>query len=186
MPLWLLKLKTKSPRELIFYLVPLVLTLAIIVWMVYPRFQAVQTRKALLSQKEERLKAYKRKIVQLKKALRQPQVETKKLAEQVFSGNDPYVVVAGLKDKFAKIPEVSIRSFRIVKRESKGSFLEKIVINFVLQTTVKGLAEVLWQIENEPKAVRIKRLSLFLRRMRGEEKLSVTLELESLFWLKKG
>ncbi len=182
---WWPKLKEKSPRELVFYLLPLFLALVIFFWVIYPRLKAIQTHRALLAQKEKNLKTYKKKISSLKKTLRQPKVETKKLVEKVFYGNDPYVVVAGLKEKFAKVPEVSIRSFRIVKREKKGNFLEKVVINFVLQTTVKGLAEILWQIENEPKAVRIKRLSLFLRRLRGTEKLSVTLELEGLFWLKK-
>jgi hypothetical protein len=90
-----------------------------------------------------------------------------------------------LRERLEKVPGVNIRSFRIIKRQKIAPLLERVEVSFVLQTDIKGLAEALWQLEEEPRAVRLKRVSIFFRRSRQKEILNVTLNLEGLFWLKK-
>ncbi|NPA49914.1 MAG: hypothetical protein GXO20_08020 [Thermodesulfobacteria bacterium] len=175
----------KSPRTLLFEALPFLLALVVLAAVVYPRYQAWRLEKELLQQKKEEVVRYQKTIAELKSRLKKISGIPKELANKVFSGPDPYVLVAGLREKIEKASEISIRSFRIVKREEIARGLEKVEVNFIFTTDIKGLAEVLWQLEQEPRAVRIKRLSVFVRRNRQGELLSTTLNLEGLFWLKK-
>lgn len=175
----------RSPREALFYAMPLFLALVVLSGVVYPRYRAWRLEKDLLAQKKLELVHYEKRLEKLRAELKKPKIRPEQLANRVFSGPDPYVLVAGLREKMEKVPGVSIRSFRIVKREKIGQELERVEVSFVLQTDVKGLAEILWQLEQEPRAIRIKRVSVFVRRGRRGETLSATLNLEGLFWLKK-
>ncbi len=181
----LLRRAKKSPRTLLIQALPLFLALVVFSGVVYPRYRAWRLEKDLLLEQEAQEERYRQEIRRLESLLKKGQGVPQELSQKVFSGPDPYVLVAGLREKMEKVPGVSIRSFRIVKRQEIARGLERVEVNFVLQTDVRGLAEVLWELEQEPRAVRLKRVSVFVRRGRKGETLSATLNLEGLFWLKK-
>jgi len=168
----------------VFYFLPLFLSLAIFIWIVYPRFQALRWHKKVIQEKKERILAYQKKIKSLQKELEKPKFDTQNLERRIFSGKDPYAIVAYIQEKIEKIPEVSVRSFRITQKTKETDFLEKVIITFILQTDIKGLTEILWQLQNEEKTLKIKRLSVYMRKNRQEEILNATLEIESLFWIR--
>jgi len=175
----------KHPRESLFYVLPLALALLVFTGVVYPRYRAVRLAEELLHQRQVQVSRYERNLQEMRSALKKPRVAPGELEQKVFQGSDPYVLVASLRERLEKVPGVNIRSFRIIKRQKIAPLLERVEVSFVLQTDIKGLAEALWQLEEEPRAVRLKRVSIFFRRSRQKEILNVTLNLEGLFWLKK-
>jgi len=164
-----------------FYFFPLLLSLAIFIWVIYPKFQVLRWHKEVVQEKERRLLSYKENIEILKKELAKPKFDVQSLENKVFSGKDPYIIVAYIQEKIKTISGLSVRSFRITKKTKETDFLEKIIATFILQADVKGLIEMLWRLQNEQKAVKISKLSVYVRGKRATELLNIRLEIESLF-----
>ncbi len=168
-----------------FYLLPLILTLWVFWFVFWPRFEAIRNEKEVISRRKQTILVYERKVKKLKKELAKPEPALQEAAKKVFSGKEPYQIVAELQKKFEKIPEVSLRSFKVIKRKEERKGLERIWLSFVIYTDVKGLAEILSILESEPRALRVKMLSARYIKDRQGERLTVNLELEALFWKEK-
>ena len=169
----------------LFYFLPLVATLLLLVFFCWPRFEALRLEQELLAQTQKNITAYQARLKKLKKELSQPDPALQKAAQKVFTGKDPYEVVAALQKKFENIPEVLLRSFKVIKRQKEREGLEKVRISFLLYTDTKGLAEILALLEEEPHALRIRMLNLRYIKERQGERLNVNLEIEVLFWQKE-
>jgi len=176
------KFFTTYKREFIYYSIPLFISLFILLFFIYPLYQNLSYKKEVFQKRQEYFEQLKKKISTLNKEIATVKAIPKDLKSKVFWGQDPYVLVAALKQIVDQISETSIRSFRILQREKIDSIGEKVKVNFVLDTDIKGLAELLWFLQNDPRAIKIKRLSVSVRRGIKGERLSVILQVEGLFW----
>ena len=164
-----------------FYLLPLLLSTFIFFSQIYPSIQGILTTREMIVEQKKQSKKYRRKIKKLTKILKRGSRVSPELKNMIFTGNDPYVVISTLQKKIEEIPELSVRSFRLVKKEKIEEYFEKVVASFVITGDIKGLVELLWEIENEKKALRICRLSVSYRHYRKHEILNIILEIEGLF-----
>jgi len=164
-----------------FYFLPLAVSLGLIVFYLYPRWQDLRLHQELLEQKKQALLKYQKRVKQLKKDLTQENFKPQEETQKVFSGKDPYLIVADLQKRFENIPEVSLRSFRVLNRKKLAESLELVRLTFIIHTDVKGLAEILSLLEKEKRSLKISRLAVNYVKNRKEEVLYVNLELEALF-----
>jgi len=169
-------------KEVFFlYLLPSILSLGLVFFFIFPICQALQVQKNQIHREKALLKKLQRKIKGLEISLAQEPFDPAKIGHRIFVGQDPYVFVSEIQQKVETIPELTLRSFRLSRRQKVNEYLEKANVTLSIAGDTKGLVLLLKALEQEKRAIRLTRLSVIYQRIKREEKLNLTLNVEGLF-----
>ena len=159
---------------------PVLLALFIFWFLLRPSIQNILHCRELIIEKETLLKRYQERLEEL--AQKSPPEPGNSPLGSLFRGRDPYVIVSSLQKEFESIPEISVRSFRVLsQRPFRDGGIKLVEINFDLEGDIKGLAELLERLENHEKALRVKYLLVSQLVRRGVPALRISLRLEAPF-----
>ncbi|WP_022853725.1 hypothetical protein [Thermodesulfatator atlanticus] len=174
-----------SPRinfsRLFIYGLPLVLSLYFALTVLWPAWQDYQTKKTLYEEKKALISRYQERLTKDKPKLEKELAQTKNLGEKVFVGLDPYIIISELEKDIKDIPQLNLRSFRIIKRKKLTPQVEKIKLLLVLEGDVKGLLSLLEKLNKTEKALRISRMTISSRFFRRAYIINLNLEIEALY-----
>ncbi len=170
-----------TPGRLLAWGIPLLLILCLGFWWLWPAWQNFTLKRALLNQKSALLTRYEKKLTLDKPKLERELARGQALGKKVFVGLDPYVIVSDLEKGIDQIPELSLRSFRITKREDLTPQVQKVKLVLVLEGDIKGLLTFLQRLEHQDKALHVVRLVVTPRRYRHGYILNATLEVEAFY-----
>ncbi len=160
---------------------PLALSVVLLWTWLWPAWQTFALKRELVKQKQALLARYQEKLTRDKPKLERELARVKALGDKVFVGLDPYVIVSELEKHIDQVPELTLRSFRITKREDLSPRIQKIKLVLVLEGDIKGLLTFLQDLGQQDKALRVTRLVITPRRYRRGYILNATLELEALY-----
>jgi len=156
---------------------PILLTFLIFVGIFWPTLKDLRSHQKLLEQKKALIERYRAKLQKISP----PSTPRESPEKYLFQGRDPYIVVSELQKELENIPEITLRSFRILKQSPFQADIQKVELNFDLEGDIKGLVEVLERVETFQKALRIQYL-LVSQFSRGRQKaLRINLRIEALF-----
>ncbi len=158
--------------------IPIIIALLLFVNYFLPQLSSLKQHQILLKQKQKLLLRYRQKLKEMKPP---PKKAGEEVGQYLFSGRDPYVIVSQLQKDLASIPEISVRSFRIISQKPFQEGIKKVEISFDLEGDIKGLAEVLELLEGYKKALKINYLMVTNFTRRRQSFLRVNLRLEALF-----
>ena len=158
--------------------IPILIALLLFANYFLPQLSSLKQHQALLKQKQKLLTRYRQKLKEMKPP---PKKAGEEVERYLFSGRDPYVIVSQLQKDLATIPEISVRSFRIISQKPFQEGIKKVEISFDLEGDIKGLAEVLELLENYEKALKVKYLMVAQYTRRRQSLLRINLRLEALF-----
>ncbi len=174
-------LRRLSYGRLFVYGVPFILALILSGWLLYPSWQAYTLQKRVFQERQALLSRLQKQLQYDKPALEKELAQAKDLAQKVFVGLDPYIIVSELEKKIDSIPEIGLRSFRIIKRQDLTPSVQKIKLTLVLEGDIKGLLTFLEDLKQLSKPVNITHLIVSVRHYRRSYILNINLELEALY-----
>ncbi|WP_457755808.1 hypothetical protein [Thermodesulfatator indicus] len=164
---------------------PVIATLVVFFMVTWPAWQSYRLKRDLYQEKLELLVKYQAKLSQSKSDFKKELSKGQKLEKKIFIGLDPYIIVSELEKEIDAIPELSLRSFRIIKRENLTDQIQKVKLLLILDGDIKGLLNFLDKLSKSNKALHISRLTIISRRYRSDYILSVNLEIEALYSVKR-
>ena len=167
--------------RLLFWSLPVILSLLVVWKVTWPAWEELSTQRSLLEKNTELFFRYQERLTKDKPRLEKELAKINDLNQVLFVGLDPYVIVSELEKLMNKIPELSLRSFRISKRDELVGKVEKVRLSLVLEGDIKGLLSFLEALEKDSRALKITRLVINSRRHRRMYGLRVNMDLVALY-----
>ncbi|MBX6424274.1 hypothetical protein [Thermosulfurimonas sp. F29] len=157
---------------------------AFLLWRyLYPAWSSLQSVRELRIQKSALLKNYRQKLLETKNKLEALKRDSASGSSGIPRMQDSYTLVSDLQNLMKDIPDLNIKTFRIVSSRPVIGDLHLVRINFTLEGNILSLDELLKRLRRNESAFRIRTLNLFSRKFRDRWGLSISLEIEALIRL---
>ncbi len=166
-------------KTLAIYGTPIIIGIIIGLFIWQDNLSPILESKQRIEQYRDNIQKYQQKISQLEKEINDNKKELTNF-KNILKGQDAYIIISYIQNEIEKIPEISVRSFRIAKTIDKGLY-QIGTVNLVLDGDIKGLVKFLQESQNCQYPLRIKRLSVSYRRIANRDRLNIVLEIQGLF-----
>jgi len=171
--------KGNTKKLITIYGIPSFLSLLVLLFIWQNSLKSLLNSKEQIKYYKQNIEKYQEKTSELQKDIKKKKKEFENI-ENILKGQDAYIIISYIQNKIEKIPELSVRSFRIAKTIDKELY-QIGTVNLVLEGDVKGLVKLLEELQNCKYPIRIKRLSVSYRRVRNRDQLNIVLEIQGLF-----